>query len=235
MAASMPAAATEAAISTSDMNWGPCRPCGRRMYLLPGAVQIHILRHMIGSTLILCLVSLAQITPKIPDDATIFTVVVEMKVGEEATVYAAAIRTRDGFIREYDSAAMPPRFDLVLDEPWNDAPPVSVLKQRVKEVEPEPPAQREIRYRESRHQRVKTTGGVEVWVSDESVARKGRLNELQTALEAERAAQSVPDISESATGDPTPGGPGFAALWGRHVVILVMAAVGMVVAVKVCF
>ena len=181
--------------------------------------------------LILCLLSIAQITPAIPESATVFTVT--YKDGGDVAVVNAAIRARDVFVDVYDRGNLPARLELVLDEPWNGYPSEMVLVQNIVEAEPEPSAKRKGRYESSGFEQITADTGT-IWIPAETNLRYERMKALQEELEDELRARYTPMSAEESAQIDT-GGPGFAALWWRHVVILVFTAVSLVVAVKVFF
>lgn len=186
------------------------------------------------AALLLCLVSLAQITPDIPDGTTVFTVTYKTKTGGDVAVVNAAIRADDHYIDTYDRANLPARLELVLDEPWNGYPTDKVLIQNIVEAEPEPDFKRKLRYDNSGAERVETDNGA-IWIPVETKQRFEQMKALQEARDAERDAllTSIPlDFVEQTAGNQ---GPGFAARWGRHVMVIVFAAISLVVAVKVFF
>jgi len=180
--------------------------------------------------LILCLLSIAQITSVIPEGTTVFTVT--YKDGQDVRVVNAAIRTRDVFLDIYDRGATTARLELVRDEPWNGYPSEMVLKQNIVEAEPEPSAKRKGRYESSGFEQVTTAKGT-IWIPAETNRRYQRMQALQENLEAELRARHTPMSADES--EQLDGGPGFAALWWRHVVILVFTAISLVVAVKIFF
>lgn len=183
--------------------------------------------------LLLCLVSLAQITPAIPEGTTVFTVT--YKDGGNVAVVAAAIRGRDdSFIDIYDRANLPARLELVRDEPWNGYPREMVLVQNIVEAEPESSAKQRVRYENSGFEAVPTDSG-STWVPVAMKQRYDRMLALRETLESQRQAMYTSTTLTPADETSDLSGPGVAALWGRHVVILVMAVISIVVAVKVFF
>lgn len=183
--------------------------------------------------IVLWLVSLGQITPAIPDGATIFTIT--YKDGGQDVTVAAAIRARGEFAVAFDRLALPAQLELVRDEPWFNYPSATVLKQNVREAEPESSAKRRLRYENSGFERIESDQGV-TWLSAETVARATRMRELEEARDAERARiHSTASLAALSSGGGGDSGPGVFALWGRHVAVLVFAAIGIVITVKIGF
>lgn len=192
---------------------------------------------MIYSTLLLCLVSLAQSTPElpptgIPEGTTIFTVT--FKDGGDVKVVSAALRAKDGFLKEYDARDRPAAVDYIEDTPWKPMPPQKLLTQNITEIEPETYAKQSQRYKDSGYTHVDTPTGA-VWVASETVARAARATELREDLEQRRVAHYAAYEAQVSGAPVAEESPGFVSLWGRHVVIAVLALVMMVVTVKVCF
>lgn len=201
---------------------------------LPGKAQMPILTGMNASLILLWLVSLAQITSgtAIPEGTQVFTVT--LKDGQSERVISAAVKVDDKFVSEFDLAKRPSQVELYHDTPWLPAPPERVLSQKIREIEPESTIKRSQRYKDSGYEQVKTDNGM-VWVSGETVLRDARARELQAAYQLDletRVAAHAPQ-AEAQSGGPSR--PGFARLWGRHIVVLVSALVVVVVAVKTCF
>jgi hypothetical protein len=180
------------------------------------------------------MVSLAQITPAIPEGTPVFTVTYR-KDGAE-TVAAAAIRPRgSGFIEIFDPLALPPQLELIRDEPWNGYPTETVLKQNVRNAEREPDTARKTRYSNSGFEKVPSASG-EVWISVETAARRAKMESLQDALsERQEAARAAVAVEAPASTDDAPQGPGLFTLWGRHIAVAAIALLAVVVTVKVCF
>lgn len=182
------------------------------------------------TTAILCLVSLAQITSTIPDGTTIFTITI--KDGRDQRVVSAAIKARGEFIDSYDAGTAPSQLELVLDEPWNYYPTLSVTRLNIEEVVVEASFKRKERREGSGYVPVETERG-EIWVLSETAQRYERMLELQSALEAQRASDYSAAVLESNGEQAQPSGPGPVQQWGRHVVVLVLAAVSLVVVFRV--
>jgi len=177
---------------------------------------------------------MAQITPAIPDGTQVFTVRYKTSVGGDIAVINAAIRAGGAFIDTYDRANLPPRLELVLDEPWNGCPSTMVLIQNIEEAEPEPPIKRKDRYDKSGFEQVDTSSG-SIWVPIETKQRFQRMVALQDELTSQQEALYASVPVSTSVDTPDAGGPGIATRWGRHVIVLVFAAVSIVVVVKVFF
>lgn len=192
-----------------------------------------ILRVMNASLILLWLVSLAQITSgaSIPKDAQIFTIT--LKEGQSERVVKAAVKADGKFVSEFDMAKRPNQVELYFDTPWAPVPPETVLSLKIRAIQPEPPSLKSQRYKESGFEQVDNPKGL--WVSSETVARDKRAKELQAALKSDLEAKAAAQVSPVSTGGETPAGPGFARLWGRHIMVLVTAIVVVVAAIKTCF
>lgn len=186
------------------------------------------------SLLLLWLVSLAQITSgaPLPEDARIFTIT--LKEGQSERVVNAAVMANGKFISEFDKANRPSQVELYYDTPWAPSAPEKVLSQRIREIEPEGSIKRGQRYKESGYESLDTPEGP-IWVSSETIARDQRAKELQAALQADREVQAAAHASPVESGAASSTAPGFARLWGRHIVIVVTALVVVVAAIKTCF
>lgn len=176
------------------------------------------------------LVSLAQITPTIPDDATVFTITYEKRIGEIAVLHAA-IRAGGEFVESFDRRQLPDQVELVLDEPWRGYPAEAMMAHRIREAQPEPSFRRKNRYADSGFQQLESG----LWVPDDAKRRADRMHELRENFEHEQERTFAGPVLETGMERAAPGGPGFFALWGGHVVILILAAISIALAVKICF
>ncbi len=190
---------------------------------------------MNASLILLWLVSLAQITsgPVIPEGTQIFTVT--LKDGQSERVVSAAVKVDDKFVSEFDMAKRPSQVELYHDTPWLLTPPERVLSQKIREIEPESSIKRSQRYKDSGFEQVKTPDGGVVWVSSETVKRDARARELQAAYQSDLESRVAVHATQAEAQAGNPNRPGFARLWGRHIVVLVSALVVVVVALKTCF
>lgn len=177
------------------------------------------------ATLLLCLVSLAQITPPIPDGTTIFTVTLK-----DGTEYAAAIRARNQFIDDFDPRTLPSQLEMVRDQPWNGFPSETVVITNVERAEREPKSSRGLRYSSSGY--LEVSG---VWISKETDARAKRLGELQAEQRASEEDRYAAGSASLVLDEPESSAPGVFTLWGRHVAVLAIAIFAVIFTVKICF
>jgi hypothetical protein len=186
------------------------------------------------SLFLLWLVSLAQITSgtALPADTQIFTIT--LKEGQSERVVNAAVKAEGKFISEFDKANRPSQVELYFDTPWAPSDPERVLSQKIREIEPEPRIKRDKRYKESGFEQMETPKGP-IWVSSETIARDKRARELQASLQVEQETLAAAHASQAESGAGTTAAPGFARLWGGHIMVLVTALVVVVVAIKTCF
>lgn len=188
------------------------------------------------SIALLCLLTLSQITSgtSIPEDAQIFTIT--LKEGQSERVVNAAVKVDGQFIDEFDRANPPARVELYLDTPWAPSPPKQELGQRILEIATETNVLRKQRYEKSGYEQVPLPDGKgSTWVSKETLARQERGAALRAALVADQEALLAAHAPEPSVGESSTGGPGFARLWGRHIMVLVSALVLLVVTIKACF
>lgn len=192
-----------------------------------------ILNRMIKSTFLLCLVLLAQSTSdlapdSIPEDVTVFAVT--FKDGRDLHEVRAAVMVKGDYLNEYDKGNPPAAVDLVYDTPWDPVVRKNILALNIKEIEPETSAQRRKRYEDSGYAAV---GGT--WVSQETIARADRKQALQDRLVHAQAEREAAYAIEATVSSGSAGGPGFVALWGRHIIIAIFGGVLMVITYRVCF
>jgi hypothetical protein len=167
----------------------------------------------------------------IPDDATVFTITLEG--GGELH---GAIQLKGVYISDYteiENSSMT-GVTVIYDSP---SKPGSgpLMKQNIADIQPETRLKRETRYNDDGFVIVRGSDGKKMLVPEETQARALRLAELQNDLaneEQERFAEyeAYPEASDRKTHEGE-----FVALWGRHILTVVVAGLVLFGIVKICF
>lgn len=167
----------------------------------------------------------------IPDGVTVFTIT--LKSGEELH---GAIQLKAAFINDYSEAEASSMTNVTVISDVPSAPGKrSVNRINIALAQPETPQKREKRYNDEGFVIVTGHDGKEMLMPEETQLRADRLAELQHTLAQQEEnllttyEETPPPMETEATG------PGFIALWGRHILILVGGGALLFGIIKVCF